>query len=402
MCCRIAELPGECRPGPCRGPVAKYAIVLAYAASQKNIYVFNAHSEGCFMIRSFGAVFIAGAFLAACSPGIETVAPGSNSETGSSTRMAGASLRRGKHPHTQNGSIDLRAWFGAQIGNATPPQMLCLGTPPPDNPNSSYQCKSYIDNGPDETFEFDSGGTKNWMGVSSYVHQNPPSPGSSNIFLTTGRTYDSQNGFKCFAQIGKPCDAPMSNPAGAPELISDLPIVPWSAVLAASNVVAGCGSSTVGACKTNLTPTGPIAGELVTSGAGTTWNGPAPGATPDSDKGWQRVVTMDPTDCSQGASFNYYEYTAIVKVQNVDFGGTIGVQDAIIKDTWAVNGQHGERYYAVWHTGVVRAAINTPTSQYTHTYSYERPDTLAAPTPVPGATGNGLTWCPQGGVTVMP
>lgn len=346
------------------------------------------------MLRSFGAVVLTGAFLAACSAGSQSVAP--------SGPIADA-VHRGRHPHTQNGSIDLRAWFGAQIGNATPPQMLCMSTPPPNNPNDPWGCKTSINDGTNETFEFDAGGTKNWEGVSSYVHQTPPSAGSSDIFLTTGRTYDDQNGFRCFAQIGKPCAAPMNNPEGAPELISDLPIVPWSAVLAASKVVSGCGNSTVGpTCNTNLIPTGPIAGELVTSGAGTTWNGPAANATPDSDKGWQRVVNMDPTDCAQGSSFNYYEYTAIVKVQNVDFGGTIGIADAIIKDTWADGGTHGERYYAVWHTGVVRSAINTPTNQITRTYSYERPDTLPAPTPVPGASGNGLNWCPQGGVTAMP
>ena len=175
-------------------------------------------------------------------------------------------------------NVDLRNYIGARNGGFpnSPGMMLCQ--------DNGWACKSsQADGNSGETKEqfWKAIGEVNYIGVSTYDHNPPPSPGSSDYYIGIERNSPDGNSFRCFSTFNSICTSPMADYAGGvPYQISDLPVVDYAAV---KNAQINCN------CSQDGSPTQPIAGELVST-VGASWQGPY----------WQfGVNAMDPTTCVQ-------------------------------------------------------------------------------------------------------
>jgi len=143
---------------------------------------------------------------------------------------------------------------------------------------------------------------------------------------------------RCFTDPSTNCSAPVSGHVleGMPYIIRNLPIVSATTELATEN---GDG-----------TPNRAIPGALITSPSGGDARSPA--------NYWNYGLNTFSPGCGQTRQSNFYSQNQVVYVQQLDFGGTVGTQDAIVTDGYSIGPPNTlERYYYVRGLGRVRETV---------------------------------------------
>lgn len=132
---------------------------------------------------------------------------------------------------------------------------------------------------------------------------------------------------RCFTYPNSSCTAPAGGSIlGVPYYIRALPVVSAATELAAEN--------------SDGSPSGPISGVLITTPEAASQYGPA--------NYWSHGLNTFGPNCSQTRQSNFLSQGQVVFVRQMNFGGTVGVRDALVSDGFAIGPpNHVERYYYV-------------------------------------------------------
>jgi hypothetical protein len=142
---------------------------------------------------------------------------------------------------------------------------------------------------------------------------------------------------RCFAATYTNCTAPANSghiPQGVPYLVTALPVVSAATEKATENA--------------DGSPNHGIPGALITT--------PNAGSSPKNY--WAFAVNNMTPKCAQSVAFDTLTQNQIVYVSQYPFGGTVGTQDAVVIDGFAIGPpNHLERYYYVKGYGRVLETV---------------------------------------------
>ena len=257
------------------------------------------------------------------------------------------------YPALSTVSVDVRQYMAATISNSSGTGNMLCASNNKATANFSASCiTSYLNGSSNGEVKISYGlnnNINNYIAIGSGLY-NPFGDGQIQYiggvrnFTGYDTSTTTKGTLRCFTTARSPninCTAPPSGQFfGVPYLIKHLPIVSAATELATENPDGSPARGIPGALITT-----PYAGGI---------------GNPNPTNYWNIGVNTMSATCAQSHQENTYSQGQVVYVQQFNFGGSIGVQDAIVTDgfSYANNPDSIERYYYVSGYGLVREAVS--------------------------------------------